>query len=259
MAAELFDMGARASRRDRAFRQGPVLFVHERALDDIAERLAEVSRSFASALVIGTPDPSWREKLAHLPEQVVAIDPGAEVARAAGARQLREDRAEFAPGSFDLCIAIGTLDTIDDLPGVLKRIGSWLRPDGLLIGVIAGGDTLPRLRGAMRAADIAVGAASPHVHPRIEASALGHLLSAAGFVMPVVDVDRVRVAYPSLSGLVADLRGMGATNVLRSRSRWLSRTAFGAAQAHFLAAGQDCRTVETFELLHFAAWTPNHG
>lgn len=258
MATELFDMRARAARRDRAFRQGSVLFVHERALGDIAERLAEVRRSFASALVIGTAEPSWREML-DLPEQIEAIDPGAEFARSAGARHLAEDAAQFAPGSFDLCLALGTLDTVDDLPGILKRIGSWMRPDGLLIGFIAGGDTLPRLRGAMRGADIAAGAASPHVHPRIEASALGHLLSAAGFVMPVVDVDRVRVAYPSLSRLVADLRGMGATNVLRSRSRWLSRPAVAAAQAHFLDAAEDGSTVETFELLHFAAWSPDHG
>ena len=259
MAAELFDEDLRALRRDRALRLGPVLFVYERAFDDIAERLAEVSRRFGSALMIGVPDPSWPHKLQRFAGRIEAIDPGASFARAAGARHASESSVEFAPGTFDLCLAIGTLDTVDDLPAILRRIGTWLKPDSLLLGVIPGGDTLPRLRAAMRAADMAAGAASPHVHPRIEASALGHLLSAAGFVMPVVDVDRVRVAYSSLARLVSDLRGMGVTNVLRSRSAPLSRQAYAAAQAHFQAAPQDGRTVETFELLHFAAWTPSHG
>lgn len=242
MATELFDETLRAVRRDRALRQGPVLFVYERAFDDIAERLSEVSRRFASALIIGAPDPSWPRKLQRFAERVEAIDPGAD-----------------APGAFDLCIAIGALDTINDLPGALRRIAACLNPDSLLLGVIPGGDTLPQLRAGMRAGDIATGAASPHVHPRVEASALGHLLSAAGFVMPVVDVDRVAVAYPSLSQLVADLRGMAATNMLHARPRSLSRAGWAAADAHFRAAGNDGRTVETFELLHFAAWTPDHG
>jgi SAM-dependent methyltransferase len=163
---------------------------------------------------------------------------------------------KFPSGSFDLCVAVGTLDTINDLPAALRRIGAWMKPDGLLLGVMPGGDTLPQLRAAMRAADMVAGAAAPHVHPRVEASALGHLLSAAGFVMPVVDVDRVRVAYSSLLQLVGDLRGMAATNVLRARARLLNRTALAAADAHFRDAGHDGRTVETFDLLHFAAWTP---
>ncbi|MBA2771066.1 MAG: methyltransferase domain-containing protein [Sphingomonas sp.] len=259
MAAELFDEDLRALRRDRAFRRGPVLFVYERAFSDISERLAEVSRRFTSALAIGAPDPSWPEKLQQFADGVQAIDPGAEFARAASGRHASEGSLDFSPGSFDLCVAIGTLDTIDDLPGTLRRIGSWLKPDSLLLGVIAGGDTLPQLRAAMRAADIAAGAASPHVHPRVEASALGHLLSAAGFVMPVVDVDRVRIAYSSLPQLVTDLRGMGVTNVLRSRSRCISPAGLAAAEAHFRSAGHEGRTVETFELLHFAAWTRDYG
>lgn len=256
MAAELFDENLRALRRDRAFRSGPVLFVYERAFDDIAERLAEVSRSFGSALLIGTPDPSWPQQLQRFAKRVEAVDPGRSFALAASGRHAAESSLEYPPDSFDLCVAAGTLDTAGDLPGILRRIGSWLRPDSLLLGAIPGGDTLPQLRAAMRAADMAAGAASPHVHPRVEASALGHLLGGAGFVMPVVDVDRVRVGYPSLPRLVSDLRGMGVTNVLRARSRPLSSTAFAAAEAHFQAAGNDGRTVETFELLHFAAWTP---
>lgn len=259
MAAHLFDSGLRALRRNRAFRQGPVQFVYERAFDDITERLAEVTRRFASALLIGAPDPSFPERLERFAERIESVDPGPLFAAAAGARNSSEDVLDFAPRSFDLCIALGTLDQLDDLPGMLRLIGSWLAPDGLLIGVMPGGDTLPQLRSAMRFADLATGAASPHVHPRIEASALGHLLGSAGLVMPVVDVDRVSVAYSSLPTLVSDLRGMGVTNLLCSRPRFVSRAAFAAADAHFRDSGSGGRTIETFELLHFAAWTKKEG
>jgi hypothetical protein len=74
--------------------------------------------------------------------------------------------------------------------------------------------------------------------------------------MPVVDVDRVQVAYRDFRQLVSDLRGMGATNILSSRSRQpLDRAALAAAEEDFNSATGE-RTIETFELLHFAAWAP---
>jgi NADH dehydrogenase [ubiquinone] 1 alpha subcomplex assembly factor 5 len=107
----------------------------------------------------------------------------------------------------------------------------------------------------MRAADAVTSTAAPHVHPRVEASALAPLLSSAGFVNPVVDVDRVAVTYPSLSRLVADLRAMGATNVLTTRPRFVGRVARRAAIEAFAGAGDGTRTMEAFEILHFAGWT----
>jgi hypothetical protein len=108
----------------------------------------------------------------------------------------------------------------------------------------------------MRAADAVTGAAVPHVHPRIEASALAPLLSEAGFVMPVVDIDRLEVSYTSFEKLIRDLRGMAATNVLCAKPSSLGRRAFDAAARSFAMAANDGRTTETFEILHFAAWTP---
>jgi hypothetical protein len=105
----------------------------------------------------------------------------------------------------------------------------------------------------MLAADAASGQASPHVHPRIEAASLAHLLTGAGFAMPVVDVDRAELAYGSLDSLVRDLRAMGATNMLRARSRgFLDRTGLESAQAAFLEGKE--RVTEQVEILHFAAW-----
>ena len=185
------------------------------------------------------------------------MDPGAEFARAAGGHLVVEDQLDLDPSSFDLIVALGTLDTVNDLPGALLRMRFLLKPDSLLIGALSGGNALPRLRQAMRAADAVMGGASPHVHPRIEPAGLAQLLTAAGFAMPVVDVDRVSVGYPSLRALVADLRGMGATNVLSSRSKApLTRSALSSAEEEFRTEVGP-RTIETFELLHFAAWSPD--
>lgn len=253
----LFDMDLRAIRRDRAWRKGPELFLFERAFEDCLDRLSMVRREFGRALLVGCPDPAWPERLSAYCDSVEVIEPGRYFAQAAGGTWVREDRWSPAPGGFDLCVAVGTFDSVDELPRALGSIRAALAPDSLLLGAMAGGDSLPILRAAMFAADREMGFASPRVHPRIEGPTLAALLSAAGFAMPVVDVDRVRVAYSSFSALVSDLRAMGATNVLRGRSRVpLTRLAFAAAAASFEAAGNGSRTEELVEILNFAAWTP---
>src|SRR5262249_26269187 len=140
-------------------------------------------------------------------------------------------------GAYDLVLALGTLDTTNDLPLALRLVRYAMRADALFVGALSGGDTLPQLRSAMRAADAISGAAAPHVHPRVEASALAPLLTEAGFVHPVVDVDRAAVSYRSLERLVADLRGMGATNILSARPRFVGRVAREAAIRSFADAG----------------------
>jgi NADH dehydrogenase [ubiquinone] 1 alpha subcomplex assembly factor 5 len=252
---ELFDMRLRAERRDRAARIGPELFLLDRVFEDCLDRLTLVRRKFDRALLIGCPNPAWPERLRELAEDVEVADPGAAFADSAGGAQLIEDQWEPSEAAFDVVLTIGTLDTVNDVQHALRSMHQSLRPDGLLLGAVSGGGTLPRLRSAMRAADLAGDGATAHIHPRIEASALATLLGAAGFSMPVVDVDRAQVAYSSLERLVADLRGMSATNILAERSRRpLSRAARAAAIGSFAAAGDGQRTTEVFEILNFAAW-----
>lgn len=253
----LFDDTLRADRRDRAARTGTELFLHDRAFADCLERLSLVRRTFRSALLLGCPDPSWPARLTAICGLVGVFDPGPLFAAASGGQRADEANLPVDPGSYDLIVTVGTLDTVNDLPGALLRLRLALEPDGLMLGALSGGETLPRLRAAMRAADAASGAAAAHVHPRIAPPALIDLLQATGFTMPVVDVDRVSVSYASLSGLTRDLRAMAATNVLMQRPRTpILKEGLVAAEQAFQRDTPTGRTVETFEILHFAAWTP---
>ena len=252
-------MKLRAMRRDRAARIGPELFLAERVFADCVERIALTGRRFDRALLIGCPDPSWPERLRSAAAEVDVRDPGPLFASAAGGELICEDRWEARADRYDLVLAVGTLDTVNELPVGLRLVRRAVRANGLFAGVLAGGDTLPQLRRAMLAADALAGGAAPHVHPRIEASALAPLLETAGFARPVIDVERVNLSYRSFGKLIADLRAMAATNILLDRPRPLTRGQSAAAAAAFMEAGEGERTIETFELLHFAAWTPAHG
>jgi NADH dehydrogenase [ubiquinone] 1 alpha subcomplex assembly factor 5 len=252
---ELFDMQLRGQRRDRADRMGVELFLHQRAFDDCLERIGIIGRRFDRALLLGCPSPEWPERLRSYCDQVDVGDPGHRFAARAGGEVVIEDAWLPPTAAYDLVLAIGTLDTVNDLALALRLIHHSLRPGGLLIGALPGGETLPQLRNAMRAADALSTTAAPHVHPRIEPSALAPLLAETGFANPVVDIDRVEVSYETLDRLVADLRAMGATNVLRSRPRFIGKDGLAAARRAFSQAGDGERTSETVEILHFAART----
>lgn len=253
---DLFDLRLRAMRRDRAARRGVEPFLYRRAFDDCLERIELIGRRFERALLLGCLDPAAAPELSARVGRLDVRDPSPLLARMAGGQPLNEEDWEVAPATYDLIVTIGALDTLNALQAALRAMRFAMGGNALLLGAISGGETLPRLRSAMRAADAAGGAASPHVHPRVEAAALAPLLAEAGFVRPVVDVDRVNVRYDGLDDLIADLRAMGATNVLLERARrGLGRRALAAAAADFAAAGDGGRTTETFEILHFAAWT----
>lgn len=259
MSEELFDRNRRRLARDRAAAQGPELFLLDRAFDDCLDRVAAVRRRFTRALMIGSPDPEWPDRLAAMVDTVDVVDPGPRFAAAAGGMATDEDRHDFGEGRYDLVLAIGTLDSVNRLPLALRLIRRAMTGDACLIGAIAGGDTLPTLRAAMLEADRAKGYAAARVHPRIDGPTLAGLLTSAGFVTPVVDVDRVTLRYPSLGRLVTDLRAMAASRQLATPAPPLGKAGFAAARAAFAAAGDGEKTTENIEILHFLGWTGATG
>lgn len=259
-APPLFDRKLRRMRRDRAMRSGAAPFLHAHAFQELLDRLTLVTRRFERVLLVGCPDPTWRTRVEEVAANVTVLDPSPVAAARAGGIAADEDRLPFAPAVFDLVIAVGTLDSVDDLPGALLLLRRVLRPDGLLLAAMAGAGSLPRLRSAMVAADEFTGGAAARMHPAIDVRTAGDLLARAGFALPVADVESLDISYPGLPRLVADLRAHGATNTLLRRSRIpLLRGAVHAAAADFAAAATDGRTTERIEILYLSGWAPAPG
>jgi len=254
---EIFDRVLRRHRRDRAqpaFADHDFLRAH--VAEELLARLDGVTRPFARALDLGCLDGALTAQLRQR-MQLFSADAGFRFARAAGGVQCDEDRLPFADGSFDLVIAAGGLETVNDLPGCLSLIRRILVPDGLFLGALVGAGSLPRLKGAMLAADMTTGAAAPRIHPQIDVRAAGDLLARAGFTLPVADGDRLTVRYRDPLRLIGDLRGMGGTNLLRGQHPPLRRSALPALFEDFTsAADPDGRTSETFEIVYLVGWSP---
>jgi hypothetical protein len=256
---EPFDRNLRRLRRDRARRQGVDLFLLDRAFEDCQERVQAIARPFNRALLVGVPTPAWRGALEQVAGSVDVVDPGRLFAADAGGSAGDEDRYDFGEARYDLVVAVGTLDTVNDLPVALQLLRRSMSAGACLIGAMAGGELLPQLRAALIAADRDGGRVVARVHPRIDGPTLTALLAAAGFDQPVVDVDRVTLRYRTLADLVRDLRAMGANNVMDSVRMPLTRTAWAKAAAAFDLAAIDGRTAETVDILHFLGWTKDQG
>jgi SAM-dependent methyltransferase len=254
---EPFDRRLRRLRRERASRlDADAGYLLRYAGDELVERLQSVKRTFRRALLLGAIDRSLEKRLSELGLEVLTADAGAGL----GAVQCDEDRLPFGEGTFDLIVSVGALDSVNDLPGALVLARRALRPDGLFLAGFAGAGSLPALRRAIHSAEEAEGAsASPRIHSQIDLRAAGDLLARAGFALPVVDGEAVTVRFGSLGRLVADLRAMGATNMLSARSRRpLGRTGLAAAIAEFAAqADADGKTPERFEIVYMIGWAPS--
>lgn len=235
-------------------------YLHRLAAEELMERLDGVKRDFREALDLGCRDGFLSERLRARGLSVTPADAGAIFASAAGGVQCDEDRLPFSDGAFDLVVSVGALDGVNDLPGALALIRRVLRPDGLFLAAFAGAGSMPRLRRAMSAAEEAEGIpASPRLHPQIDVRAAGDLLARAGFALPVADAESVQIRFSSFGRLVRDLRAMGATNILASRSRRpMGRLGLAAATAEFERhAVNDGKTVERFEIVYLTGWSPS--
>jgi SAM-dependent methyltransferase len=155
------------------------------------------------------------------------------------------------------------LQFVNDLPGTLIQIRRALKPDGLFLAALAGGDTLTELRQAFAAAEAEIeGGISPHIAPFADLRELGALLQRAGFALPVTDVDRLTVRYVSPFALMEDLRRMGASNpLIERRRRPLKRATLNRVADIYCErfADGDGRIRATFEIVWLSGWAPHEG
>ena len=243
----LTDAPALAAHRARA-RMGIAGFLHEEAMVEIKERLAEVNRRFTNPAIV-TPFPWLWSGLLDGARVVPPDDPLA-----------------LEPGAHDLVIHAMALHWCDDPVGQIVQCRRALAPDGLFLGVAFGGETLRELRGVLAEAETAtMGGISPRVAPMAEIRDMGGLLQRAGLALPVADSLRRRVTYRDAIALMHDLRAMGETNALADRHRVsVPRSLFAQAAAIYAArhpavphpAGEN-RIQATFELVFLAGWAPH--
>jgi SAM-dependent methyltransferase len=262
MTPVVFDRDLLRARRARAAALGPSTFLIERAVEDLSDRLAAVLRYFDRAVDLGTPTDAVCRALAASGKVGTAIRTQGP-SDAALAVIADEEALPFRDGALDLVVSALALQFVNDLPGTLIQIRRALKPDGLFLAALAGGDTLTELRQSFAAAEAEVEAGiSPRVAPFIDVRDLGALLQRAGFALPVTDVDRVTVRYASPVALMHDLRRMGATNPLLERSRRpLKRATLRRMTEIYVErfADRDGRIRATFEIVWLSAWAPHES
>jgi len=249
----LFDRPLLRVRQDRARRGGAVTFLLDRVAEDLAERLQAVLREFNSAADIGTPGDQLRNALAGRLRQLARID----------LPDIETEPLALRPEQLDLAVSALAFQFVNDLPGVLAQIRRALKPDGFLLAAMIGGDTLTELRQSFAAAEAELeGGVSPRIAPFVDLRDVGSLLQRAKFALPVTDVDRIVVRYTSAFALMADLRRMGATNVLVERRRNPTRRSTLVRMAQIYGerfADSDGRIRATFDVIWLSGWAPHES
>ena len=264
-ATALFDRRAWRAHRDRAARLGPVDFLHDEVADRLIERLDLVNREFAVALDLGARGGGLARALAVRPGalRVIAAEPARQFLAQAPRPRVAADPEllPFGDASLDLIVSNLALHWAADLPGALVQLRRALRPDGLLLAAMLGGQTLVELRTALFEAELEEeGGVSPRVSPAVELVDAAALLQRAGFALPVADSETLTVTYPALPALLRELRGMGETNALAARRRaGLRRATLARAASIYRERFGDSagRLPATFEILFLCGWAPH--
>jgi SAM-dependent methyltransferase len=254
----IFDRLLQRRRRSRAAAL-PANFLLDHVAGELADRLSVVLRRFNVGVDLGTPGDAVRRSLRRLGAGMIV---GADViARGKPFVVADEEALPFRDSSLDFVVSGLALHFANDLPGVLAQIRRALKPDGLFLAALLGGETLTELRQAFAEAESEIeGGASPRVAPFADLRQIGALLQRAGFALPVTDVERVTVRYSSVFDLMHDLRRVGAANTLVARRRVPLRRTTLMQMADVYArrfADADGRIRTTFDIVWLSGWAPH--
>lgn len=262
-----FDRRRLRRRRDRAAAGFATYdFLHREAAQRLADRLADIARAFPLALNLGchggqAADPLRQTgKIGRLLQ--ADLSPAmAAMAQGNGATSFVADE-EFlplAPASLDLVVSSLNLHLVNDLPGALLQIRQALKPDGLFLAALIGGDSLGELAESLIAAESSLrGGAAMRLGPFLDLQTAAGLLQRAGFALPVADAEKVALSYGDPLRLLKDLRGMGESALLRER-RPFGRDLMAATLADYMRRHRDDagQYRAHFQLIFLAGWAPH--
>lgn len=261
----LFDTDLLLVRKLRALRSAVsgADFLMARVAEDLAERLSTVERRFERAVAAFCITDHAARILAESGKvtDVIRVERDGSFLGADAGLVAEAEVLPLEPESVDLAVSLLSFQDVNDLPGLLLQFRRALKPDGLLLAAMAGGETLKELREALLVAETELtGGAAPRVAPFTDVRDAGALLQRAGFALPVADVETITVRYPHLFALMADLRAMGATSALLDRSRKPVPARLFARAAEIYAerfADADGRIRATFSIVWLSGWAPD--
>jgi len=272
---QIFDRNAKRLQRDRAAlrdageRSRVVDYVRDDVANGMMERLMDIKREFNAVLDLGSgpghfsklllPDKAKKAILYDSSKATLNRDSDEEFdVQVERIHAEEEDLLEnIPPNSQEAIVSCLSMHWVNDLPGLLAQINQALKPDGLFLGAMFGGDTLFELRTSLQLAEVErLGGISPHVSPMTDTRDVSNLLARANFTLLTVDVDEVRIAYPSMWELVQDLQDMGESNAVLGRQTHISRDTLAAASAIYKSMhGQEDGTVPaTFQVIYMIGW-----
>ncbi|HEX2753217.1 MAG TPA: methyltransferase domain-containing protein [Alphaproteobacteria bacterium] len=265
-AIEVFDRQLLRMRRDRAAMGiGDYDFLLRDVAARLVDRLSLVKRDFPRVLDLGAHHGLLADMLKNRngTSDVFASDMSPRFAEQSNVPSVAADE-EFLPfqaDCMDAVISNLSLQWVNDLPGALLQIRHTLKPDGLFLSAVLGGESLRELRESLMQAELTVtGGASPRVSPFIDMRDMGGLMQRAGFALPVVDSDMITVDYPHALKLMQDLRGMGASNATRNRLMIPTRreVLLEAGKIYQEKFGNVTgRVPATFQIIYAIGWKPH--
>lgn len=269
---EVFDRRLLRDRRDRfaSFNQD-YDFLHKWASDQIAGRLNDITHEFPVSLLVGNRAPKdHRDKILNAGgiKTPIFMDLSEKQLRQThdGHSSLIQADEEFLPiqvGSLDSVISFLNMHSINDLPGALIQINRSLKPDGVFIGSLFGGETLYELRETLTQTEMKLkGGISPRVFPFADKQQMGALMQRTGFALPVIDSELITITYDSIIHLMKDLRYMAEGNIVRERntqplSKRFIQDADDYYRTHF--SEDDGKIFATFEIIFVIGWAPHES
>ncbi|KXN89455.1 NADH dehydrogenase [ubiquinone] 1 alpha subcomplex assembly factor 5 [Leucoagaricus sp. SymC.cos] len=274
---QVFDRNIKRTQRDRAAlknggeRSRIVDYVRDEVAERMMERFLDIKRNFNTIVDLGS-GPGHFSRLLEPPKvrKSIMIDSsGITLQRDADeAFEVEIERRQgdeenllqlISPNTQEAVVSCLSLHWVNDLPGALVQIKETLQPDGLFLGAMFGGDTLFELRTALQLAEVErEGGISPHVSPMTDTQDISNLLGRAGFTLLTIDIDEVKVGYPSVWELMEDLGDMGEGNAVIGRRSFIHRDTLAAASAIYkeLHGDENGTIPATFQIIYMIGWKP---